>query len=514
MNLQKHLQKHAPKLIYLLLIAACIGIVIIVSRLAEPEPPGTESAGTEVTATESEAATASDIPEETEADESLATETIPSTEYDEWWPDYRYHPGRGSCGETEAEVLEEEPYMPPVLMIATDLHYYSEELTDGGEAFMARAQRDDGKILWYSDAMIDALLDEALRLKPSALILTGDITYDGEKENHLRLAEKLARVQEEVQVLVIPGNHDLKGDAAFYYEDERITAENVDGEGFLEIYYPFGYEQAFSRDEASLSYMYAFDETHWGMMLDTCQYDNGNRVNGKIKAETLVWIQEQLEDAKQSGVQVLPFGHHNLLYQSRLYTYDCTMENHMDLLGLFESYRLPLYISGHLHAQRIKEFQEAPGIRTEWQRITEVVLSPYSIPVCHYGRVAWDDEDRISLTTGQVSVSDWARREGSTNEELLNFDELAPEWSKQIIKEQARKTLNTLPEEQKESMASLYADVYYNYTKGFYMSKAEIEESEAWALWLRMEADPVYTRKIMQMADDCQKNHLEWNLSQ
>ena len=508
------IQKHLIRLIYLLLIVACISVVVIITRLAEPEPPGDgqvsigteETESTEATASE---ATASETEEESREEENAEAET----EYDRWWWDYRYS-GRGTAQETEEDLAEEEPYVPPVVMIATDLHYYSEELTDGGEAFMERVLRDDGKILWYSDAMIDALLDETLRLKPSALILSGDISYDGETENHLRLAQKLARVQEEVQVLVIPGNHDINSNAAFYYGTEKIDVETVDADGFLDIYRMFGYEQAFSRDEASLSYMYAFDETHWAMMLDTCQYDPVNRVNGRIKPETLEWIREQLAAAAAQGVQVLPVGHHNLLYQSRLYTDDCTIENHLELVELLEHYGIPLYISGHLHAQRVKEYQEAPGIRTGEPRITEVVLSPYSIPVCQYGRVAWDEEDRISLTTRHVSVSDWARRQDSTNEDLLNFDELAPEWTKQIIRDQVRKTLHALPEEQMESMADLYAEVYYNYTKGIGMSRAEIERSESWALWLRMEADPFYTRKIMQMVEDCQKSHLEWNLSQ
>ena len=507
------IQKHLVKLIYILLIVACIGVVVIITRLAEPEPPGEESVSAELTteaprATPSEA-TASETVEESREEETPEAET----EDDAWWWDYRYG-GREITAETAEEITEEEPYAPPVVMIATDLHYYSEELTDGGEAFMERVLRDDGKILWYSDAMIDALLDETLRLKPSALILSGDISYNGERENHIRLAEKLARVQEEVQVLVIPGNHDIKSNGAFYYGTEKIDVESVDADGFSDIYRMFGYEQAFSRDEASLSYMYAFDETHWAMMLDTCQYDPVNRVNGKVKPATLEWIREQLEYAAECGAQVLPVGHHNLLYQSRLYTDDCTIENHMELVGLLESYHIPLYISGHLHAQRVKEYQEAPGIRTEGPRITEVVLSPYSIPVCQYGRVAWDEDDRISLTTRPVSVSDWARRQGSTNEELLDFDELAPEWTKQIIRDQVRKTLHALPEEQVESMAALYAEVYYNYTKGIYMSRAEIERSESWALWTRMEADPFYTREIRQMVEDCQKSHLEWNLSQ
>lgn len=74
----------------------------------------------------------------------------------------------------------------------------------------------------------------------------------------------------------------------------------MNGEEFLNIYSSFGYEQAFSRDETSLSYMYALDDTHWAMMLDTCQYEPVNRVNGRVKPETLAWIEEQLEYAEES----------------------------------------------------------------------------------------------------------------------------------------------------------------------------------------------------------------------
>lgn len=507
------IKKYLTILIYLLLLLACTGIVMFIGRLAEPslpEPPVTNSSEQE---NDTPACPPDDqrpnqeLPEETAA--AGPGETIARNPNDSWWKNYVYDP---MPAETDPEETE-APYMPPTLMLATDLHYYSAELTDGGAAFEKKIAGDDGKTLWYSDEMVDALLEEALYERPSALILAGDITFYGEKENHLRLAEKLQYVQEQgVQILVIPGNHDINShNAAFYYGEEAVPAETVSAAEFADIYNPFGYAQAISRDEHSLSYIYGLDENHWAMMLDTCQYDPVNLVNGRLSPETLEWIREQLDYANDHEIMILPAGHHNLLRESRLYTFDCTIENHADLTWLLQQYQLPVYLSGHLHAQRIKRYQEQPGIPSEVQRIYEIVLTPYCIPECRYGVFSWDEEGGIDFQTRTVSVSRWAKRHGINDENLLQFDELAPLWTKQIIKEQVLKTLFSLPEEQKEAMAALYADIYYDYIKGNQMDHSLIEQTEAWQLWERMAPDNVYKKEIHKMAEDCKTNHLEWS---
>ncbi|WP_287895528.1 metallophosphoesterase [Clostridium sp.] len=53
-------------------------------------------------------------------------------------------------------------------------------------------------------------LEEVRTAHPSALVLSGDLSQNGEKANHEALAEKLERVQAAgIPVLVIPGNHDI-----------------------------------------------------------------------------------------------------------------------------------------------------------------------------------------------------------------------------------------------------------------------------------------------------------------
>ena len=263
--------------------------------------------------------------------------------------------------ETKITLEEEPPYEPPTLAIASDLHYQSHSITDFGKAYRDFIASSDGKLVYYLPELLEAFSEEILAQKPDALILSGDITMNGEKENHQELSEKLAKIQEGgVPVLVIPGNHDINNPhASYYFGDTKTQGQPVTAEEFYGYYHSFGYDQARSRDQASLSYVYELDERYWLMMLDTCQYDPVNLVGGRLKEETLSWMDGQLEEAQKADVTVIPVGHHNLMPQSSLYTTDCAMENYEEVVELLEKWKLPVYVSGHLHVQRLKKHSQA-----------------------------------------------------------------------------------------------------------------------------------------------------------
>lgn len=414
----------------------------------------------------------------------------------------------------EATEEPEEPYRPPVLMLASDLHYVSRTTYDDGAAFLAMMRNDDGKVSRYSDEIVDTLLEEAIRLKPSALLLTGDITLNGERENHEKLAEKLARVQEAgVQVLVIPGNHDIRNQsAATYFGAERKETEFLeDGQAFYEIYREFGYEQSLSRDEASLSYVYALDESHWLLLLDSCQYEERNLVNGWIRPETLFWMEEQLQAAEEQGVQVVTAAHHNLLSESRLYTTECTLENADQVTRLLESYEVPLYISGHLHAQRIKKHLSEPGADPDGYSISEIVLSPYSLPPCQYGVLSWNETDDLSFDTRSAQVAEYAKGQGIEDPFLLEFEQTGPEFLKEIIVNQVMNTIYTVPDDLKWQMAGLYAELYFDYCAGNPINRAEIRSEKAYQLWERVEPEHRYMLEMDQMMEDVRAAMHVWS---
>lgn len=411
------------------------------------------------------------------------------------------------------EVPEPEPSIPPTLMLASDLHYMSRSTHDGGTAFWQMMTRDDGKVSIYSEEMVDALVAEAVRTRPSALVLAGDITLNGERINHQALAGKLEQVEDAgIPVLVIPGNHDINNhNAATYFGDGRQAAEYLPGaEAFLEIYHSFGYDQAASRDPASLSYVYRLDETHWMLMLDSCQYEDTSQVNGRIRPETLEWMEGQLELAEEQQAVVVPVAHHNLLSESRMYKTECTMENHQEVIRLLEKYKLPLYVSGHLHAQRLKKHKEAPGVEKDAYGITEIVLSPYSIPPCQYGYLDWQEDGSMSFETRQADVAGLAAGRGMEDPFLLNFDEEAPEFMKGMIQDQVKKTVHSVPEDLKEGMTRLYAEVYYDYCAGYRMDWDSVEQTSGYTLWQRVDPGNKYVGEMREMVADVRSDHRCW----
>ena len=141
--------------------------------------------------------------------------------------------------------------------------------------------------------------EQAETLKPDVIILSGDLTLNGEKESHKELAKKLDQVEKDgIQVVVIPGNHDINNkNAASFDGRSRQQDESITGDEFAEIYNDFGYEEALSRDPASLSYTYDLGPDMRLLMLDSCQYSPTNKVGGMIKTETYDWIDDRLEKA-------------------------------------------------------------------------------------------------------------------------------------------------------------------------------------------------------------------------
>ena len=432
--------------------------------------------------------------------------------------------------ETADRSLEEEvqlPYEPPCLAIVSDLHYQSRAITDFGKAYRDFLASSDGKLVDYLPEILDACAEEIVSMSADALILSGDITMNGERENHLELAEKLAEIQKAgVPVLVIPGNHDINNPhASYYFGDTRTQGNSVTPEEFYEIYRDFGYDQARSRDDASLSYVYELDERYWLMMLDTCQYEPVNLVGGRLRSETLLWMDRELEAAKEAGVTVIPVGHHNLLPQSSLYTTDCAMDNYEEVTELLEKWRLPVYVSGHLHVQRLKkhngqqlpEERLGPGPRLTAKRkaeqeeepygIYEIVSDSIGIAPCQYGVMRWDEEGNMTYQTRLTDVSGWAKKNRSSNPELLDFGAYSHQYVKELIASQIEKKMDPVSWELVGDMTELYADLYETYYAGKVIDEKAVKGSVAWQWWIRLLPDSRQVREMRAMIGDSKKDN-------
>lgn len=104
---------------------------------------------------------------------------------------------------------------------------------------------------------MEALVEQVEREQPSLLLVSGDLTLNGEKQSMVELAQYFTRIEEKgTEVLVIPGNHDIaSGWARAFKGDQQIVTDQVTAQQFAELFVNHGYQQASSRDKASLSYL-------------------------------------------------------------------------------------------------------------------------------------------------------------------------------------------------------------------------------------------------------------------
>ncbi|MEY8338560.1 metallophosphoesterase [Lachnospiraceae bacterium 62-35] len=404
--------------------------------------------------------------------------------------------------EEEAEAGDLEPLDGPKIIIGTDIHYLSSAYTDYGEAFQNMVNYGDGRIVTYIEQITEEFLNEVIEENPAALILTGDLTSNGEKKSHEALAEKLRRVEDEgITVLVIPGNHDVNNRSARGYRgNETYPVEFTSPQDFARIYGEFGYEEAASRDEESLSYVYQLDENTRLLMLDTCQYHEGfARVGGAIMDNTYSWIEEQLEDAWNNDMDVIPAAHHNLLDQSEVYVEDCTIEHSSQLIEILEGWEISLFLSGHLHVQHMEEREGDYPLR-------EIVTSSLTTPDCQYGVLIYQDKENYDYSTKKVDVEKWARENHSTKMDLLEFRSFCRPFLRQVFYNQAYKVLKdyqSITEDEMEMMCHYYAELndYYYQGRAFKVRESA-RKDPAFLLWEEYAYQTVLNEYIISILDD------------
>lgn len=297
------------------------------------------------------------------------------------------------------------------IIVATDLHYISPAICDFGSYFTHMMDSADSKLTRYCEELTEAFLDEVIADRPAALLLTGDLSFNGARESHAALAEKLRRVEAAgVPVLVLTGNHDVYNRSAARFEGDSFTRLTpCTSDDFLAVYRDFGLGEALSVDDDSLSYLYPLSDRIWVLMMD---FNTAHDFCG-VSEETLQWTEEQLARAKREGKTLLAAGHQNLFAHSAFVS-GYVIDGADVLSALLRAYEIPLFLSGHLHIQHW---------RTE-DGLTEIATSALSVYPCQYG-VLRIGEDSLRYETRQADVSAWAAAQERDDPALREFSAYA-----------------------------------------------------------------------------------------
>lgn len=262
------------------------------------------------------------------------------------------------------------------LAVISDVHLMAPELLQKeGKAF-DNYIANDRKMLRESPELLDSVSAHIQSFHPQVVLITGDLTKDGEEVSHKLLIEnylKPLRAQG-IRVFVIPGNHDINNPhAKIYNGDDTQRTTTVSAHDFANIYQAFGYGDALAKDTSSLSYVVQLDPKTRLIAVDACRYEDNNFEKdvcvtaGRIKPETMRFIRTEAQKAHQEGMEVVMMMHHGIV--SHFNWQDKIMSEYLVKDWKHEARQLSnmgikVCFTGHFHAQDISSKYGLTDIET------------------------------------------------------------------------------------------------------------------------------------------------------
>ena len=115
------------------------------------------------------------------------------------------------------------------IAVLTDTHVMAPELLVSDGTAWQSYLASDRKLVDYSQQLFDLVTDRIKNeIRPDLLLITGDLSKDGEIASHNYVAGKLASLKAAgIPSLVIPGNHDLGTSNAKVYNGDNATNAEV-----------------------------------------------------------------------------------------------------------------------------------------------------------------------------------------------------------------------------------------------------------------------------------------------
>lgn len=271
------------------------------------------------------------------------------------------------------------------IAVMSDLHYLSPDMIADTEDF-EHAFNSDRKLLKESSSILREMLERVRADKPDILLVSGDLTKDGEQECHAALAKQLQQLQQDVpglKIYVINGNHDIRNYNAKNFntaDGKAVPATRTEPEDFKRIY-DFVYSDptvlatftpAEGNKAGGLSYVARPVEGLTVIAMDTCRYSSDNTSNGDdehetsgaISADLEKWVIEQTAAAKARGDLVIGLEHHGLVPHFDVQPTILPMylvNGYERIAQEYADAGMSVVFTGHMHAVDIAAMTTAAG---------------------------------------------------------------------------------------------------------------------------------------------------------
>lgn len=304
------------------------------------------------------------------------------------------------------------------VVIISDVHLLSPDLVTPGAA-IDRADAGETKMMAQSDAIMTAITDSIINLEPAVVLITGDLTHNGERASHERMAEHLERMAAHgIKSLVIPGNHDCNNPYAQRFDGDRTSpVPTVSRNEFAQIYHNHGYGSGSRRDTASLSYccepidgivIIGIDSNMDEHNTLVSQGDTANSYHnsGRIKPETLKWVIDQAALARQQGKQVIAMMHHHLVphfdREDQLLP-NYIIKDHREVALQLMQAGIHIMFTGHLHVTDAATYHNDERTDSIVEIATgSAICYPFSIRTA----TIEDDYTKLAIDTRWLTATD------------------------------------------------------------------------------------------------------------
>ncbi|WP_041780722.1 metallophosphoesterase family protein [Allocoleopsis franciscana] len=199
---------------------------------------------------------------------------------------------------------------------------------------------------------LELILEHLNQQNIDFLLLPGDLTQHGERDNHAWLQKRLSQLP--FPVYVVPGNHDVPN---------LLSNEHSIGlKDFPYYYHQLGYDNP--------DQLYYTTEILPGVQLiglNSNQFDASGKQLGCLDEQQLVWLEQVLQESQDKLVLVMV--HHNVVehlpYQSRHpMGRRYMLDNAPALLKILKQAGVNLVFTGHLHVQDVAYHEGVYDITT------------------------------------------------------------------------------------------------------------------------------------------------------
>ncbi len=240
--------------------------------------------------------------------------------------------------------------------VISDTHYYSPGLGTSGRAYDIIKGKSQ-KLLKESAGLLRAAFSQLAKDDASDVILiTGDLTNDGELICHYEFIKMLRELKAAgKKIYAITATHDYK---------ESGETDGCDGDDFIKVpaarraelfdmYREFGPDEAMAVHMPSMSYIVQLPDN---CRLFALNDDTNLNHRSGFSDECFEWICDRLAEAKRDGQQVIAMTHHPMTAPNAIYeivgksdmSADC--EKHLDS---FADAGIGFILTGHTHMHDI-----------------------------------------------------------------------------------------------------------------------------------------------------------------